>query len=67
MVDVPDREHLSKIVRCDRAPPFGGGTQHCLLLPDRKLPVLLEETMLDNTEDKIKSIWTFDHRVSGNP
>ncbi len=67
VVDVKDKANPKLIAHKVWAPPFGGGTHNALPLPDRKLLIVVDETVLDNQEDGFKPIWVFDNQVQVEP
>ncbi len=67
LIDISDRYHPKQITHKNWSPPYGGGTHNCLPLPDRNLIVVLDEAVLDNTEDGLKFIWMMDSRNLSNP
>jgi hypothetical protein len=67
LIDVSDRHHPKQITHKNWSPPYGGGTHNCLPLLDRDLLVVLDEAVLDNTEDGLKFVWVMDSRELSNP
>ncbi len=67
IVDVSDRTAPKLITHKVWSPPFGGGTHNALPLPDRDLLVVVDETVLDHSEDGVKPIWIFDNQIKANP
>ena len=67
ILDISDVSQPKFVSRLDYSPPFGGATHTCLPLPDRKLVIIAEESLVDNCEEIQKMIWTVDVREETNP
>jgi len=67
ILDVADASNPKLKVHRNWSPPFKGGTHNCLMLPDRDLLVVADESVLDDYEDGLKPIWLFDMREPSNP
>lgn len=67
ILDVADASNPKLKLHRNWSPPFKGGTHNCLMLPDRDLLVVADESVLDNYEDGFKPIWLFDMREPSNP
>ena len=67
VIDVADRSAPKLIAHRTWNPEFGSATHNCLPLPDREMLVVLDESVLPQQEDGLKTIAMFDIRDRANP